>query len=76
MSRQLSFLDDMLWTMPSRLSLPHQTACWYCRPMSLWRIGLAPPGILAASLSSSSACWAMFGLSEVDQATISLVQRS
>ena len=44
--------------------------------MSLWRMGLAPLGILAASPSSSSACWAMFGLSEVDQATISLVQRS
>ena len=46
LSMQLPF-RDILCTMPARSSLPVHAACWYCRPMSLWSIGLAPSGIFA-----------------------------
>ena len=75
LSMQLPFLD-MLCTTPASLSLSHQPACWYCQPISECRIGLAPSGFLATSWSSSSCCWAMFGCSDVDQATISLLPKS
>ena len=38
--------------------------------------GLAPSGMAASSMSSISCCWAMFGLSNTDQATISLLPKS
>ena len=44
--------------------------------MSLWTIGEAPAGILANRRLSTSYCWAMSGLVDTDQETISFVQKS
>ncbi|WP_275689305.1 hypothetical protein [Collinsella aerofaciens] len=44
--------------------------------MSLWTIGEAPAGILANRRLSTSSCWAMSGLVDTDQETISFVQKS
>lgn len=75
LSRQLPFLD-MLCLAPCLLSSPVHLGCWYCQPMSLWTIGEAPAGILANRRLSTSSCWAMSGLVDTDQETISFVQKS
>lgn len=69
-------LRDTLWTIPRSRGAPTNSSRWCCQPMSICMTGLAQEGFAAASAARNHLYLPMFGLPEIDHATISPLPKS